>query len=124
MAADEELAEVVARDVLHDAPARPDDAPVGERDAHPDHVRARRAVAERLRAAHPRRRHPAERRAPRARRVEREPLPGAPDLAVEVRERQACLCGRDEVCRLVRDESGQPRGGDDDAPAAHWFARV
>src|SRR5205085_3711058 len=124
VASDEELAEVVARDVFDDATARADDAPVGERDAHTEYVGTRRAVAMRLRAAQASRRHAAERRACPARRVEREPLPRAPDLPVEVRERQTSLDSRDEVCRLVRDDALHPRGLDDDAPAAHGIACV
>ena len=84
MASDEELAEVVARDVLHDAAARAYDVAVGEGDLHAEHVRARRAVAVRLRAARAGRRHAAERRQAQVRRVEREPLPRATDLSVEV----------------------------------------
>ena len=84
VASDEELAEVVARDVFDDAAARANDTTVGEGDAHAEHVCARRPVAVSLRAARAGRSHAAERRARPVRRIEREPLARAPDLSVEI----------------------------------------
>ena len=104
--AGEELAEVVAGDVLHDLAARARDRAVGEDDGDPDHEVAHRAVAV---AARPREvggEAGADRRV--ARRVERQHLPVRPERRLQFGERQPGLDDRRQVARLVLEDSVQP----------------
>ena len=111
----DELAEVVARDVLHDLPAGARDRPVAEHERHAEDEVARRPEAVRERPREP----PCEARADRgiARRVEREPLTAGGERvrsaesrmpASTVHVRSPASCSRIRSSRVGREVLADP----------------
>ena len=104
----DELAEVVAGDVLDDLAAGVDDRAVGEHERDAEHEVARGAEPVAQRAREILREAGADRRV--ARRVEREPLPGRGERGREGREADAGFDGAGEVARLVLEDAVHARG--------------
>ena len=112
--AGEQLAEVVAGDVLDHLAARLGERAVAERDRDPENQIARLAVAMAQRTAVGGREHAADRRAigsvGRQRRVEREHLAGCRQLPLRPRERHAGLEDRRQVAGVVLERRVQAAG--------------
>ena len=102
--ADEELRQVVARDVLHDLAAAAHEGPVGHDHGEPDEQVARGAVQMPARSRGIAREDAAERRALGPGRVERQPLTPLGQLALQRGEGNARLGGGREIARLVLDD--------------------
>ena len=98
----EELAEVVAGDVLHDLPARARAQAVRQHDRDADHEVAHRAEAVAERAREIEEQAVAERRI--AGRVEREPLPVGPERGLQLRQAQPGFDDAGQVARLVLED--------------------
>ena len=120
--ADEELGQIVARDVLHDLAAALHDGAVRGHDRHADQEIAGRAVEMAPRPASVRREHPADGRAVGVGGIERQPLAAAPERRLERRDRHSGLDRRREIAGLVIQEPAEPAQPHDEPGARRGHA--
>jgi hypothetical protein len=122
-AAHEELAEVVARDVLHDLAARLGHDAVGPDERDPDEQVAHRPVEQPSGAAGVRR-HGAAQRGGGEGGVERQLLTRAGQAVLQVGHPGAGTDDGDQVARGVLDDAGQPGRVDDEIHGLGWQSPV
>ena len=108
----EDLIEVVSRHVLDDAPARPRDRPVGERDARPDEQIAHGAITSPPDAIGVRGDHASDGRLIGVRGIQRQELTRARENSGHVRDAHPRPHGHREISRLVVDHAREPRRAD------------